>query len=340
MIVLFEGTIRVSLWFRPVLDRLERLDETGRRVASLSKYALAGGGQAGEIPAMSQVMWRHDADLGWGLAPGDYDSPDGGYTIRAGAYRGLRPAAAVKDRLRVAGLGDSFGFGDEVNDGDVWTSVLARTSGAEVLNFGVIGYGHDQMLLTLRRDVWAVEPDVVVLVFVAPDIVRNRLRFHAWAKPRFVLEGSDLVLRGTPVPGPEALLAAQWWRPRTVDFLQMWVEAARRGSAAQVAQEDALTTAIVRTMAEETVARGARFVAVYGPEPSDWQSERSRGRDLFGQICSDLPDGAVCTDATPKFRQAVFEGETLMRRTHWSPGGHALVGEAVEEALHEVGALP
>ncbi|MBV8199520.1 MAG: SGNH/GDSL hydrolase family protein, partial [Acidobacteria bacterium] len=46
----------------------------------------------------------------------------------------------------------------------------------EALDFGVAGYGTAQELLTLRRQVWRFEPDVVLLAFYPGNDVRNNAR--------------------------------------------------------------------------------------------------------------------------------------------------------------------
>jgi hypothetical protein len=66
----------------------------------------------------------------------------------------------------------------------VFDATFERT-GTEVLNLGVHGYGHDQMLLYLREEGLRYRPDVVLLGFVQIDMPRNQLSFRDYAKPRF-----------------------------------------------------------------------------------------------------------------------------------------------------------
>ncbi len=50
-------------------------------------------------------------------------------------------------------LADSFTFGDEVSDDETYSSYLQQAlPGAENINLGVHGYGHDQMLILLMED--------------------------------------------------------------------------------------------------------------------------------------------------------------------------------------------
>src|SRR5690606_2816732 len=122
--------------------------------------------------------------------------------------------------------GDSFTFGDEVGDDDTWAVALERALAehgiaAEVLNFGVNGYGTDQAYLRWRRDGRRFAPDVVVYGFQPENALRNLNVFRALyfaatdmplQKPRFLLEGGadDRALRaiGQPTIAPRDMLAA------------------------------------------------------------------------------------------------------------------------------------
>src|SRR5882724_5248615 len=138
--------------------------------------------------------------------------------------KGLRgkkdfPYIKNKETLRILILGDSFTFGDEVSDDETYSYYLQQMlSHTEVINMGVHGYGHDQMLILLREEGIKYEPDIVILGFLPLDMSRNLLEFRDFAKPRFVLKGGELKLTGTPVPRPEDILQWDWTRPRSVDI--------------------------------------------------------------------------------------------------------------------------
>ena len=56
-------------------------------------------------------------------------------------------------RHRIVTLGDSYTFGDEVSDDETYSHYLERClPDTEVMNFGLSGYGHDQMLLYLEQE--------------------------------------------------------------------------------------------------------------------------------------------------------------------------------------------
>jgi hypothetical protein len=150
-----------------------------------------------------------DSVLGWRYRPG---YRRGGDAVTPQGLRGDRlydslPPAGV---LRIAAFGDSFVYGNEVDNGDNWTSLLEGDgSEIEALNFGVGGYGVDQAYLRYLREGHRFSPHVVVMGFISDDLRRlvnvyRRFvdsREVALAKPRFVMNGDD-GLRILPNPLP------------------------------------------------------------------------------------------------------------------------------------------
>ena len=90
------------------------------------------------------------------------------------AHRDLRLLADLRQRRR--------------GPGDVQRVAGEGDCPAEVLNFGVHGYGTDQMLLRWELEGRRYAPDIVVLAFAYYHLDRNVTGFRFYAKPRFVLE--------------------------------------------------------------------------------------------------------------------------------------------------------
>ena len=134
-----------------------------------------------------------DPLLGWRYRAGYHDSVN---TINAQGVRGSRiySPAHAPSVLRVAALGDSFVYGNEVADADAWPAQVERLfPQLEVLNYGVGGYGVDQAYLRFLRDGTALSPQVVVIGFTTDDLRRlvnvyRRFisnREYPLVKPRF-----------------------------------------------------------------------------------------------------------------------------------------------------------
>lgn len=148
---------------------------------------------------------RYDALLGWVNAPGvslqNAWGPGNNLHISPEGFRGSGPETPVSGgRQRVLCVGDSFTFGEGVDDDDVWCNLLANDS-LHTLNLGQPGYGVDQAFLRYRRDGAGLPHDVVVFAFIGGDLTRmGRSSHHGYAKPVLAVEGDSLVVRGVPVP--------------------------------------------------------------------------------------------------------------------------------------------
>jgi len=87
--------------------------------------------------------------------------------------------------IRIAVLGDSYTDAVQVNREHRFTEVLQQhltqtekiaEEQLEVLNFGIRGHGTAQQLMTLRKDIWKFQPDIVLLAFLTGNDVRNNYK--------------------------------------------------------------------------------------------------------------------------------------------------------------------
>src|SRR5262249_48960240 len=110
---------------------------------------------------------EYDADLGW-IGRRSVNLPDifgKGVGVRTNDQRfratdtvAPHPAAG---RIRVVCTGDSFTFGDGVDNAHTWCQQLAsRDSRIEPVNLGQGGYGIDQAYLRFLRDTRGIEHQV------------------------------------------------------------------------------------------------------------------------------------------------------------------------------------
>jgi hypothetical protein len=236
------------------------------------------------LRASADSYLMYDPHLGWTIRP-DGRSQDGRQHANAAGLRADREytATPAPDVLRIAIFGDSFTHGDEVLLDETWGRQLEgdlarRGIRAEVLNFGVGGYGMDQALLRWRALGRRWMPQLVVLGFVVEDVYRNvnvlrSLYYPAtdlpFSKPRFVLAGDELRVINDPALPPEMLPATLarfadtplashefFFRPR--DYVPAWWRRSRLAS---------LVDEIVDPDPIEQVPNAARFLAVDG-EPA------------------------------------------------------------------------
>jgi hypothetical protein len=94
------------------------------------------------------------------------------YTTSAYGFRApTMPVSNRYDRPNVVVLGDSYSFGNGVNDGEEYPAVLAGLLGerADIINLGVPGYGLTQEIRLLYEFGQAYDPAIVVLQFSDND---------------------------------------------------------------------------------------------------------------------------------------------------------------------------
>lgn len=148
-----------------------------------------------------------DPYRGWRNRPG-IAGPYGGdefltwVTINDAGQRGpSHPVKRDPAKRRIALLGDSQAWGDGVGDDETFAALLDGPA-TEVLNFAVLGYGTDQQLLTLEREVERWTPDVVVVAaYLGNDLHDNVYAgTFQFPKPWFEMrDDGSLAPRGIPV---------------------------------------------------------------------------------------------------------------------------------------------
>ena len=153
-----------------------------------------------------------DEDLGWTLGSGR-SSQNGLYFIGKQGIRTARAGEVLNTEpqpCRIALVGDSFTFGENVTFEGTWGSALesALQGHCQVLNFGVPGFGVDQMYLRYLRDVRPWHPDFVILAFISDNVARTMgvysfLTFPdagvPFSKPRFVMLNGELQIINRPL---------------------------------------------------------------------------------------------------------------------------------------------
>ncbi len=254
--------------------------------------------------------------------------------------RGTNDFAADPDpRPRVLFLGDSFTFGDEVSDDETFCHYLQQMRpDLEIVNMGVHGYGHDQMLLLYRELGRRYKPDYVFLGYLTIDRCRNIVTFRDYAKPKFEVVENDLLLKNSPVASPEALLSQSWSRSRLVDFVSVlrWNYLIRSGRVN--ALEEETTTPILRELGKEIRASGARPVFFFLPGHWHPSSDQEISEETYlRELCESLPEPIDYFSARPLEETEAVRKAKAATKSHWDPLGNRIVAENIERHLHQVG---
>lgn len=220
--LVFELAVRCVL-FAPLLD--------GTRLAARLRLPAA------VAHPQEDLYWWLRTHFGHGTGPeaaAESHHPELGWTRWAGLDLADHPdRAPLAGRRRVLLYGDSFAA-CQTPDGECFQGLLARSElGAThtLVNYGVHGYGLDQILMLLRRTVDAYimpegpregpaesaarSPVVLVGLLVDRDLDRAGLAYRGgMSKPRFDVVDGELVLRpplaaGVLPPRPPAWYGAR-----------------------------------------------------------------------------------------------------------------------------------
>ncbi len=155
----------------------------------------------GEHAPRPSAHFVTDPHLGWRMRPGarlewvvegrahELLSDDKGFRIGARERSGTRTLAV---------LGDSFAWGAGVAFDETFAAQTADRIEWRVRNFGLPGFGVDQIAETLRRAALPERPDLVLVAIYAPDFERSLNAFRVtegMSKPVYRLHAGELVLR-------------------------------------------------------------------------------------------------------------------------------------------------
>ena len=251
----------------------------------------------------------YDRNLGWAPRPRS-KSKNGLYLYNECAIRtpscdtviSKSPAPGV---LRILIFGDSFAHGDNVSFENTWGHYLEdvlkkQNINAEVLNFGVGGYGMDQAFLRWKAEGYVYKPSIVLFGLRLEDMDRNvnliipvypgetRMPF---TKPRFVLEqGGKLSLINVPTLDPNRLVYimndftswelakyAYWYksteyqenlffRSKLIAFVYSWFKSYHKEQRTYGEDLEGLSLKIITLFKEDVEAAGGKFYVVYLPD--------------------------------------------------------------------------
>jgi len=337
LVLLFEGTARLAFLIPRISKRLEANENYTYLRNWVREHQKAG-------TATYYSFDRYDPSKGWRPKPNLKDEKVWEDKILNTTSTGLRgkkdfPYGKNAGKQRILILGDSFTFGDEVSDNETYSHYLQEMlPNTEVINMGVHGYGHDQMLILFKEEGIKYRPDIVILGFLPLDMSRNLLDFRDYAKPRFVLEKGELKLTGTPVPRPEEILRWDWTRPRILDLFSLIRHSVEKFSGLQQKKMEAITTALLMELIQSVESIPATPILAYLPRGREIALDIAVTQDekyLFS-VCQ-LNEQARCFSTRPYFAEKIAKGETFKPGGHWEPAGHLAVAEAIKRYLVDQG---
>ena len=331
--VLFEGAARLAFSIPQIGKRLEANENYTYLRNWVREHQKSG-------TATYYASDMYDPSKGWIPKPNLRDVKAFNNKILNTNSKGLRgkkdfPYLKNNERLRILILGDSFTFGDEVSDDETYSYYLQEMlPHTEVINMGVHGYGHDQMLILFKEEGVKYQPDIVILGFLQLDMSRNLLEFRDYAKPRFVVERGELKLMGTPVPLPEDILQWDWLRPRMIDLFSLLRHRFEKLIGLQQREMEEITTAILMELIRSVESVHAIPILVYLPRGREIALDVAVTQDekYMFSVCQ-LNERAKCFSTRPYFAEEIAKGKTFKSGGHWEPAGHLAAAEAIKHYL-------
>ena len=238
-------------------------------------------------------------------------------------FRGIKEFTQQKTvgKKRIVLIGDSYTFGEENNDDKIFSYYLSKMlPRVDILNLGVRGYGHDQMLLKLQEEGVKYDPDIVILLFLGFDSLRNMETFRDYAKSKYVLKNGVLELTGVPVPAPQEVVKADRYHVYLIDCAKVLLSIFRNSTGLQAKEEKELTAAILREMKSTCDRSGAKFVIVAFSGDKDF-------------LKSFVGDDIQCLYFNPDEKHKDRPVNAFLG--HWKPEGHKIVAQCIYELIEK-----
>jgi hypothetical protein len=233
-------------------------------------------------------------------------------------FRAGRELDEPEARPRILFLGDSFVFGDGVEEAERFTDVLETLRPSwRIDNLGMVGYGPDLMLRALEVVGLKLKPAVVFFCMYTDDFRRVRPEYAGtgFLIPRYQLESGHLVSRPYPTP--------DFW-----DQLRISI-AFRKILWNYTSRQWDLNQAILDRFEQLADNRRSRKAIVFLPGREDTRADRERRswlRQYSGRRATPFLDlsGAIHNVG----KQAFIEGNP-----HLNPAGHQVVARELDRFL-------
>jgi hypothetical protein len=291
------------------------------------------------MSGVTTVAGRFDPVLGWSPPVTD-NNPLG--------LMEDRPYVPDFEAPSILFYGDSYSAGASVLEPDRIPQILDQmTPHLRVYNFGVGGYGLDQIYLRFSATHALFQRPFLIFGLLTTDLDRSILTFRTGPKPYFVVRDGELILRGAPMvagspewqarfePGVRSyaweMLRRSWHRWR--DAGDPWESVARRE------EKLAVNGAILDRLIREARESGSDilfviFSANLGQGPPGWR-EAFLERELGARQVPFI-DTRVLLEGEERGRSRPVESY-ILDDGHLNAAGNRVVAGAIARLLVERG---
>lgn len=241
----------------------------------------------------------------------------------------------------IAVVGDSFTFGDQVDDDASWPAQLETELRVPVKNGGVFGYSLTQSVLRAEQMLERFPVATLVVSFIPDDLTRSEYARRYTPLPWFDFDGDGLVLRNVPIdhaardPSPAKARKDLLGHSALVDAVlantvrAWWFEDEKQVPVPHlVGRGRDLGTKLVERIAARCRARGVRLLLLL--------QDRAPTDDALAVLRHAERLGVPTLDLASRFVQLAAEDPSLGRRWfdgHMTREGNAWVAREVAAAL-------
>jgi hypothetical protein len=284
------------------------------------------------IPACT----RYDSALLYTLRPGECDFRNREFDTRVAVNSlGVRDDEASLDAPQMVVLGDSYAMGWGVAQEETFPQRIERVTGRKVLNAGVASYGTARELKLLER-IDASRLETLIVQYNDTDARENRAyyegggRLPAPEKSRYESAVSAARSHSRYFPGKHVLTLTAILGRR---ILGAPIKArSKNGTPAPASQEPGEAWLFLNVLREMASRLEAPEILVFELSPAD-----TLGRDFMAGVREELrrPEfHALAARVTLlDLSDRIGPDEVFILDEHLNAAGHAVVAEAVVEAL-------
>ena len=250
-------------------------------------------------------------------------------------YSKKRPKGIV----RISALGDSFTLGVDALQPFSYPAMLeAITKNTEVLNFGVSGYGVDQMYLRFLNETLDYENNAIVMGIFTDDLRRSAITCKDYLKPKFVIQDGRLKLTNTPIPTLEDYLTSYKEPKLESYFIKHLLNKIYHINLAERQYDDGffVSKLILNEMKDITRKKNIFFMVVIVSPKEDQKIDkgmRGKLRDFLNE------QDIIFIDSIDVFKKANlsdYKGYNFhVGGGHFNSLGNALVAQKIKNILEE-----
>lgn len=277
------------------------------------------------------VVYEFDSLLGWHIIPSYYTHEFCEQKEFRSTDQGFRNTGPAPDSpsATILFLGDSFTEGSEVSDPHSFPYMIQHDlPGVRIINAGVGGYGHDQMLLYLERILESgIKPTHVVLGYLQTDKSRNVLWFRDYAKPHFTMHDNQLTLHTAHIMPAKSLLKHY----RYIPPVYMALDVLLHGKPEQNA--DTMTVVLLNRINTFCQNRGIRFLMWHIPMPDDIHADVTYQDNLahFNWLTTQLK---MNNTYNPGAWMLQHRENLLKKDGHWDSTGNKLLARYFIDSIY------